>query len=134
MSPKKRLEYERLLAQERLILEATEAIVALLEETGVSRQELAKRLGKSKSFVSQILSGERNMTLRTLADVGYALGHPFSMSADLAPSDAAGLRAVFAAFSGEAANPMQIPANVVRDRQRAAGEIQVDPHEFSLAA
>ena len=83
MRPKrhKEPEYERLLAQERLILDATEAIVGLLEEEKVSRQELARRLGKSKGFVSQLLSGERNMTLRTLADLGYALGQRFSLEA-----------------------------------------------------
>ena len=72
-------EYQRLLAEETLILEATERIVALLEAENVSRQELAERLGKSKGFVSQLLSGDRNMTLRTLASLGYVLGHTFRM-------------------------------------------------------
>jgi transcriptional regulator with XRE-family HTH domain len=83
MRPKrqKEPEYQRLLAQERLILDTTEAIVGLLEEEKVSRQELAQRLGKSKGFVSQLLSGERNMTLRTLADLGYVLDRRFSLAA-----------------------------------------------------
>ena len=83
MRPKrqKEPEYQRLLAQERLILDATEAIVGLLDEQNVSRQDLAARLGKSKGFVSQLLSGERNMTLRTLADLGYVLGRRFSLAA-----------------------------------------------------
>ena len=72
-------EYERLLAQEELILEATEAIVCLLAEAGMNRQELADRLGRSKGFVSQILTGQRNMTLRTLADVGAVLDHRFRL-------------------------------------------------------
>jgi transcriptional regulator with XRE-family HTH domain len=83
MRPKRTNEndYERLLAQERLILDATEAIVELLDEQKVSRQELAALLGKSKGFISQLLSGERNMTLRTLADLGYVLGRRFSLAA-----------------------------------------------------
>src|ERR1700693_5289014 len=104
MRPKstKETDYERLLAQERLILDATEAIVELLDEQGVSRQELARRLEKSKGFVSQLLSGERNMLLRTLADLGYALGRSFSVvprSSLKATLDANILRAVYAAFS-----------------------------------
>jgi transcriptional regulator with XRE-family HTH domain len=77
---KTRPDYERLLAQERLILDATEAVVRLLDDQTLSRQELARRLGKTKGFISRILSGEHNMTLRTLADVGYALDCEFSMN------------------------------------------------------
>ncbi len=74
-------EDERLLSQERFIVEATELICELLERDGVSRQELADRLGKTKGFVSQVLSGERNMTLRTLADLAHALGHRLHVTA-----------------------------------------------------
>jgi len=74
-SPERTPEYERLVAQETLIADATELICDVMERQGVSRLDLARRLGKSKGFVSQILTGERNMTLRTFADVLFALGH-----------------------------------------------------------
>jgi antitoxin component HigA of HigAB toxin-antitoxin module len=45
-----------------LNLETTELIEELLELTGVNRKGLAERLGRSKGFVTQILSGDRNMT------------------------------------------------------------------------
>ncbi len=64
----------RLLRQEELILEATEGLVEAIDAQGLSRSELARRIGKSKAFVSQALSGRRNMTLRTLADLGDAVG------------------------------------------------------------
>jgi transcriptional regulator with XRE-family HTH domain len=90
MTPKarKKSNYDRLVAQETLILDATELIVELLERHSISRQELARKLGKSKGFVTQLLSGERNMTLRTLADLGYVLGQrieltPRPLSGDL---------------------------------------------------
>ena len=70
-----------LVAEEELILEATEAVVRLLERDQLSRQELATRLEKSKGFVSQLLSGHRNMTLRTLADMGHVLGYRFRVVA-----------------------------------------------------
>jgi transcriptional regulator with XRE-family HTH domain len=75
----KSTEYQRLVEQETLIADAGEIVCELLEAQGIERQELARRLGKSKSFVTQILSGERNMTLRTLADLAYALDHRFEL-------------------------------------------------------
>ena len=71
--------YERKLAQETLIFEATEEICRVMgpdQDSGeITRKQLAERLGKSKSHVTQLLSGERNLTLRTLADLAGALGH-----------------------------------------------------------
>jgi transcriptional regulator with XRE-family HTH domain len=69
----------RLLAQEGLILDATERIVELMIESGVTRTEMAERLGKSKAYITQLLSGSRNMTLRTLADLFHVLGHQVSL-------------------------------------------------------
>jgi transcriptional regulator with XRE-family HTH domain len=61
------------LRQEELIIEVTEALARALRDTGITQTELAAKLGKSKGFVSQILGGGRNLTLRTLADVAGAL-------------------------------------------------------------
>jgi transcriptional regulator with XRE-family HTH domain len=130
-------DYERLLAQERLILGATEAIVRLLEEQGVSRQELARRLGKSKGFVSQLLSGERNMTLRTLADLGHALGRSFSVvpsSAPRATLDAHRIRTFFGEFPTTGEARRWISPQVVEERLRAVEEISAASHEYELAA
>jgi transcriptional regulator with XRE-family HTH domain len=74
-------EYRRLVAQEALIADAQELVCELLESAHMSRQELAAALGKSKGFVSQLLSGERNMTLRTLADLAYATGYRLELRA-----------------------------------------------------
>ena len=73
-------EFRRLLAQEELILEVTEVLCGLLEEEKISKKELAHRLGKSKGFVSQLLNGGRNLTLRTLADILHALGYKVALS------------------------------------------------------
>lgn len=64
---------DALVSQEELILEFTEAICFAMNSRKISRTALSQRLNKSKSFVSQLLNGERNMTLRTLADVLGAL-------------------------------------------------------------
>ena len=65
----------RLINQEMFILEATECLARLLEKEGVSKTELAKRLGKSRAFVTQVLAGGRNMTMRTFADILSVLGY-----------------------------------------------------------
>jgi transcriptional regulator with XRE-family HTH domain len=67
-------ESRRLLNQEKLILEVTEALSEAIEERGLTRSEVAKRLGKTKGFVSQLLAGGRNLTLRTVADIADAIG------------------------------------------------------------
>ena len=59
--------------REEFILDVTEAVCEHMEEHGINRAQLAERLGKSKSMVSQLLNGYRNMTLGTLADIAYAL-------------------------------------------------------------
>ena len=67
-------EMRRLLAQEQLMLEVSESILEEMERLDVTQAELAERLGKTRGFVSQLLSGERNMTLRTLADLCWGVG------------------------------------------------------------
>lgn len=67
--------YDQTLEEERLILEATELIEELLDQKDINRKQLADRLGKSKAHVTQLLSGERNLTLRTLAELAYNLSH-----------------------------------------------------------
>lgn len=66
-------EHRRLYAQEGLILGVTEEIWAAMKRRGVNKQRLAELLGSGKSHVTQLLNGGRNMTLRTLSDVGEAL-------------------------------------------------------------
>lgn len=75
-------EYKRLLAQGELIMEVTELLCQLLEKEGVSRQDLAKRLNKTKGFISQLLNGGRNLTLRTVADIVDALGYRLVLTAE----------------------------------------------------
>jgi transcriptional regulator with XRE-family HTH domain len=74
-------EFRKLLAQEELILEVTETICDLLEKEKVTRKELADRLRKSKGFVSQLLNGGRNLTLRTVADNFHVLGYKVTLTA-----------------------------------------------------
>lgn len=53
--------------------EASELIAKLMAEQKVSKADLARRLHKSRAWVTQLLSGKANMTVRTLAEVVYTL-------------------------------------------------------------
>ena len=66
-------ENARLLCQEDLILDVTERVLECMEKKKISKSDLATALGKTKPYVTQLLNGSRNMTLRTLADIAFAL-------------------------------------------------------------
>jgi transcriptional regulator with XRE-family HTH domain len=66
-------EFRRLLSVEALVAEASELIARLMTEQNVSKADLARRLKKSRAWVTQLLSGKANMTVRTLAEVVYTL-------------------------------------------------------------
>lgn len=51
-----------------------------LEELGMSRTELADRLGKKPSSVTRVLSGTANITLQTIAEYDAALDLGISLS------------------------------------------------------
>ena len=63
----------RLYQQERAILEVTELVCQLMDEQDVSRSELATRLDRTKGYITQLLDGRANMTVRTISDVFTAL-------------------------------------------------------------
>ena len=46
----------------------------LLESTGMTQRELAKKLGKKESYVSRMLAGCSNPTLKTIVEFEVALG------------------------------------------------------------
>lgn len=70
----KRPEFRKLYAIEGLVTEAGEFIARLMQERKVTKAELARRLGRSRAYITQMLSGSTNLTVRTLAEVAYALG------------------------------------------------------------
>lgn len=65
---------EREVARGAYLFRVTEDILVAMEDLGVTKSELAKRLGKSKARISQLLSGGSNMTIGTLSDIAFELG------------------------------------------------------------
>jgi transcriptional regulator with XRE-family HTH domain len=70
-------------AEEELIVEAAEEIWSAMEKAKVTKSEIAERLSKSKAYVSQLLNGSRNMTLRSLADIAYCIGFRVQVSLEV---------------------------------------------------
>ena len=56
-------------------MDVTEAFCEIIENEGLTRQNLADKMGKTRGFVSQILNGSRNMTLGTMAEIALSLGY-----------------------------------------------------------
>lgn len=67
-------ERKRIYAQECLIVIVAERISLLMQRQNMSKADLAAKLGCSKAHVTGLLSGSRNMTLRTIADIAGVLG------------------------------------------------------------
>lgn len=59
---------------DELLLDVTEQISVCMTELGMRPTDLAERLGVSRAYVSQLLGGKPNMTMRTLVGVAHALG------------------------------------------------------------
>lgn len=68
------LEKRRSFEQELAVFNATELLSGVMEERGMTKADLARLLGTSRANVTNMLSGRRNLTVRTLADVAAVLG------------------------------------------------------------
>ena len=62
------------LAAAHLARQATASLAGLLSGLGKSRSDLARAMGVSPGRISQIMSGDSNLTVRTLAAAAEALG------------------------------------------------------------
>ena len=71
----------KLYFREDLIFEITEAICKVMDEKHISKAELSRLAGVSKSNITQLLSGDQNMRLSTVADLLYALDSKLSVTA-----------------------------------------------------
>ena len=70
----------------RLIGAVRKALIsAAMDErdaTGLTQQAIADRLGVHRSFVTKLLKNEGNLTLRSIADLAWALGYQPNFSLD----------------------------------------------------
>jgi transcriptional regulator with XRE-family HTH domain len=67
-------EYSRQVAEEHLFRDAHNVLQEGLAQSGLTQKAVATRLEVSEGRMSQIFSGSENLTLRSFAAVGWALG------------------------------------------------------------
>lgn len=72
--------YER----DSLSSQVLDQVHAFMELRGITQQALAHELGVTEGRVSQILSGDQNLTLRTLAGLAAALKAHFTVTLEVA--------------------------------------------------
>ncbi len=72
-------ESRRIFEQELLSVSVNSLLTMAMTTQDVTQAELANRLGCTRQHVSQLLSGSRNMTLRTMADLSFSVGCRFEV-------------------------------------------------------
>ena len=72
---------KKLYLEERLILRVTNVISGCMEEQNVKKVDLAERVGCSKGYITQILDGTANLTLKTISNVLFELGSTLTVKA-----------------------------------------------------
>jgi len=108
---------------EEKLLEFTEDVCRLMAQKGISRSELAKRLGKNKSYITRIFNVPSNLTFATMLQLADAVD--VSLEIKLAPTTS---------------SPVEVPARETNRVAPAVLQRLVDwkkiPHEeeFSQAA
>jgi transcriptional regulator with XRE-family HTH domain len=73
LGPKSQEEQE-VYAVERFRVDVQSSLYAAMKAAGVSQSELAHRMQVSPAYITQLFDTGRNLTVRTVAKVCYALG------------------------------------------------------------
>ena len=59
--------------QELSILEFTEELARILEQKKLTQSDLAKKINKSAPYISKVMNGNVNFTLKTMTELARAL-------------------------------------------------------------
>lgn len=70
-------------AEEDFVIDAQFLIQELMNEHGLSRADLAKKLGVSKARLTQMMKPDANPTMRSVARVAHALGEKVRLRRDV---------------------------------------------------
>ena len=83
------LDWDRdpVLVSESIRADFVEDILEEMERQGINRTELAKRMGKSRQYVSRVLNEDVNFTTDTLALFACAVGCKLHVSIEKLPEE-----------------------------------------------
>jgi transcriptional regulator with XRE-family HTH domain len=99
----------------RLTMQVTDEITWRMRSLGLSRADLASRMGVSPGRVSQVLSGGENITLRTLASLAVAVDAQFEVQLHREDSGTSERHPM--EFSADQQRPMTSAADLQRIRR-----------------
>ena len=85
-------------------LEAVEALLQFMKREGITRTELASRMGVPPSRITRLLGGSENLTIATLVRAGRAVGAELKLTFQTA-----------AAHAGATQNPASTPVSKVAE-------------------
>lgn len=66
-------DYDPAFVADFLAMRIADEVDSMMVANGITKAELARRLGVSRAYVTQLLGGKPNMTLTTLAKIAIAL-------------------------------------------------------------
>lgn len=89
----------------RFVLQVQRELQGALERSGLRQSQLADKLGVDKSIVNRRLTGRANLTLRSIADIAWALDQDVSLS--MKPHEAHGKPNERPQVSSVLSTPMQ---------------------------
>lgn len=64
---------------EKILLQLGEDICLLMEQQGLNRTHLAERMGVSPAYITKILSGNPNLTIKSLLKLTDAMGKELTL-------------------------------------------------------
>jgi transcriptional regulator with XRE-family HTH domain len=74
ISPKAKPAFDEEFAQTKALLDASNLISQAMNELNINQTQLAEKLDVSRGYVSRLLSGYENMSIKNVAGVLHALG------------------------------------------------------------
>lgn len=114
---------------EDAIIDFTEQIAFLMDKENISKAELSRRLDTSNAFITKILRGDNNFTLKTMISLAQALDADFKINITPSKEEAplmedfehiAGDFGAIATLSGDRNNKFCFTEDDNDDEQRAA--------------
>ena len=69
--------------REGLLIEITELICKVMQEREISKKELARKMGKKKKWLNDILNGTRYISIKTVSDIFFAIDKNIELKVDI---------------------------------------------------
>lgn len=73
-------ELSKMMEQEQRKLDYAVTIMQLRESLGLTQEQFAKKVNKPQSTIARIENGNANPTIKTLDEIGHAVGKRLSIS------------------------------------------------------